>query len=349
MAGRYHRSVSTDAEILVIGAGIIGCAVAGELTAGAHATTCWKPIGRSGATQASAGMLAPYTEAHDSGPLLGSPGTEPRPLRRLDEAFGTESGVRSSTTGAAASKWRSTGAAAHLRRDRGSSGPRNDASGSNQRARASWNPPCRPHRRSPVGARPTATSRRRTSTAALSQAVVRRRRRHTESAHGRYARDRSKRRPGHAGNGRRPPRRAGSSWRADRGCRSCAGSTTRQRDRSGRCAGNCSGSVRARRSSPGWSGDQAATSCRGLTARCWSGATMEEAGFEERNTVTAVRALLEAASTLVPALNDATFVDARSGLRPATPDGLPIIGPSASSDRLFYATGISATASCWRP
>jgi len=69
------------------------------------------------------------------------------------------------------------------------------------------------------------------------------------------------------------------------------------------------------------------------------GATMEEAGFDERNTVTAVRALLEAASTLVPALSDATFVDARSGLRPATPDGLPIIGPSASSDRLFYATG----------
>ena len=69
------------------------------------------------------------------------------------------------------------------------------------------------------------------------------------------------------------------------------------------------------------------------------GATMEEAGFEERNTVAAVRTLLAAASTLVPALNDATFVDARAGLRPATSDGLPIIGPSATSDRVLYATG----------
>ena len=69
------------------------------------------------------------------------------------------------------------------------------------------------------------------------------------------------------------------------------------------------------------------------------GATMEEAGFDERNTVNAVRILLEAAATLVPALSDATFVEARSGLRPATVDGLPIIGPSSSSDRVCYATG----------
>jgi glycine oxidase len=69
------------------------------------------------------------------------------------------------------------------------------------------------------------------------------------------------------------------------------------------------------------------------------GATMEEAGFEERNTVAGVRMLLDAASTLVPSLSDATFVDARAGLRPATADGLPIIGPSSSSYRVVYATG----------
>ncbi|MEO7270842.1 MAG: FAD-dependent oxidoreductase, partial [Vicinamibacterales bacterium] len=64
--------MATDADILVIGAGIIGCAVARELTARGARTHVLdaRRVGQ-GATQASAGMLAPYTEAHDSGPLLG--------------------------------------------------------------------------------------------------------------------------------------------------------------------------------------------------------------------------------------------------------------------------------------
>jgi glycine oxidase len=35
----------------------------------------------------------------------------------------------------------------------------------------------------------------------------------------------------------------------------------------------------------------------------------------------------------------ATFVEARVGLRPGNADGLPLIGPSAGSDRVIYATG----------
>ena len=69
------------------------------------------------------------------------------------------------------------------------------------------------------------------------------------------------------------------------------------------------------------------------------GATVEEAGFDERTTVAGVRDLLEAASDVLPHAWSAAFLGARVGLRPATPDGLPIIGASALRPNLFYATG----------
>ena len=59
------------------------------------------------------------------------------------------------------------------------------------------------------------------------------------------------------------------------------------------------------------------------------GATVEDAGFDERTTVAGVRDLLDSACDLVPQLWRAAFVGARVGLRPATTDGLPIIGRSA--------------------
>jgi glycine oxidase len=69
------------------------------------------------------------------------------------------------------------------------------------------------------------------------------------------------------------------------------------------------------------------------------GATMEEAGFDERVTVAAVRQLLGAAAELLPALCQAGFTGARVGLRPATPDQMPIMGRSQKFPGLFYATG----------
>ena len=68
------------------------------------------------------------------------------------------------------------------------------------------------------------------------------------------------------------------------------------------------------------------------------GATVEEAGFDERTTVAGGRDLLDAACDLVPALWHATFAGARVGLRPATSDGMPIIGRSAKRG-VVYATG----------
>jgi glycine oxidase len=69
------------------------------------------------------------------------------------------------------------------------------------------------------------------------------------------------------------------------------------------------------------------------------GATVEEAGFDERATVAGVRDLLEAACDLVPCAWAAGFQGARVGLRPATPDDLPVIGASSRHPRLMYATG----------
>jgi glycine oxidase len=69
------------------------------------------------------------------------------------------------------------------------------------------------------------------------------------------------------------------------------------------------------------------------------GATVEDAGFDERTTVAGVRDLLDAACDLVPQLWQAAFVGARVGLRPATVDEMPIIGPSAKMPGLVYATG----------
>ena len=69
------------------------------------------------------------------------------------------------------------------------------------------------------------------------------------------------------------------------------------------------------------------------------GATVEDAGFDERTTVAGVRDLLDGACDLVPHLWQATFVTARVGLRPATADEMPIIGRSKAVPGLVYATG----------
>ncbi len=69
------------------------------------------------------------------------------------------------------------------------------------------------------------------------------------------------------------------------------------------------------------------------------GATMEEVGFDERNTVEGVRQLMTAACELVPATAKAALVSARVGLRPGTPDALPIIGWSRVLPNVMYATG----------
>ena len=69
------------------------------------------------------------------------------------------------------------------------------------------------------------------------------------------------------------------------------------------------------------------------------GATVERAGFDARVTAEGVATLLAAARALVPALADARFVSAAAGLRPDTPDHLPLVGAWPGLDGLALATG----------
>jgi glycine oxidase len=68
------------------------------------------------------------------------------------------------------------------------------------------------------------------------------------------------------------------------------------------------------------------------------GATVEDVGFDTRTTVEGVRGLIDAATELIPGLASAAFTGVRVGLRPASPDGLPILGES-DIPGLVFATG----------
>jgi glycine oxidase len=68
------------------------------------------------------------------------------------------------------------------------------------------------------------------------------------------------------------------------------------------------------------------------------GATEEEQGFDTTVTARAVHDLLEDAVELVPAVGELELVEAIARLRPGTPDNAPLIGPSALPG-LVMATG----------
>jgi glycine oxidase len=68
------------------------------------------------------------------------------------------------------------------------------------------------------------------------------------------------------------------------------------------------------------------------------GATSEEKGFDVSVDAGAVHQLLEAAWEVLPDVWELEFVRVLAGLRPATPDNRPLIGPS-SVDGVIYATG----------
>jgi glycine oxidase len=68
------------------------------------------------------------------------------------------------------------------------------------------------------------------------------------------------------------------------------------------------------------------------------GATVEEQGFDTRVTGGGVHELLREAYRLLPEVAEMELVEAGAGLRPGTPDNLPLIGPGAL-DGLVLATG----------
>jgi glycine oxidase len=68
------------------------------------------------------------------------------------------------------------------------------------------------------------------------------------------------------------------------------------------------------------------------------GSTLEEAGFDKRTDADTIQRLHHAAIRLVPQLKEALILDAWAGLRPGTPDDLPILGETATRG-YFVATG----------
>ena len=72
--------------------------------------------------------------------------------------------------------------------------------------------------------------------------------------------------------------------------------------------------------------------------RILAGATVEEAGFDKQTVASTIDKLHEAAATLVPELRHARRLEAWAGLRPGTPDGLPILG-ATETPGYFVATG----------
>jgi glycine oxidase len=68
------------------------------------------------------------------------------------------------------------------------------------------------------------------------------------------------------------------------------------------------------------------------------GATVEEMGFDTTVTAGGVHELLREAYRLLPDVAEMELVDAIAGLRPGTPDNLPLVGPGAV-DGLLLATG----------
>lgn len=69
------------------------------------------------------------------------------------------------------------------------------------------------------------------------------------------------------------------------------------------------------------------------------GATVEEAGFDRGTTASARRQLLAAAAEIDPALAKAEVLAHWSGLRPASGDGLPLIGRAPGWENVWLATG----------
>jgi glycine oxidase len=68
------------------------------------------------------------------------------------------------------------------------------------------------------------------------------------------------------------------------------------------------------------------------------GATVEDVGFDKRTVADTIQRMHQAAIELVPALGQARMLEAWAGLRPGSPDNLPILGESRTPG-YFAASG----------
>ena len=280
-------------NVVVVGAGIIGCAVARELAIHGVACTVFdpRPVG-GGATQASAGMLAPHVEAHERGPLLD---LAVRSLALYDDWIAAVRGESGSDI-----EYRRIGT---LEMPGNRSIPEHGYVDPGQLA------------------------------AALARAA--------ERGGVRFVRARVER-----------------IERAHTFFRITTVSGTFEAEHVVIAAGAWANTIEGVRTPPvrpvrgqllhlGWTAKPLATIVWG--PQCYVvprsdgtvlvGATVEDVGFDERSTAQGVQSLLTAVCDLLPAAREASFLDVRVGLRPATPDELPAIGPDADAPGLIHASG----------
>jgi glycine oxidase len=332
--------VSRASDIIVIGAGIVGCAIADELSRrGASVEIVDERSVGMGATQASAGVLAPYIEAREGSPLLD---LTVRSLELFDDFVARASADgdvvvpyrRSGTIDVATTdaELRALRTTADVLARRGVSALLLDAAGVRKEEPQVGD--------GAIGAL-LVESHGFVGAGDLTRALAASARRHGAQLI----------EPSRV---RRIARRDGAVVvETDRGSLSGDAVVLAAGSWSGDIAIDDVGGrvpvrpVRGQLLSLAWSG----TPLRRVTwsSRCylvpWDdgtllvGATVEEAGFDERATVAGVRDLLEAVSDLVPRAWSAGFRGARVGLRPASADGLPVIGASRALPSLMYATG----------
>lgn len=70
-----------------------------------------------------------------------------------------------------------------------------------------------------------------------------------------------------------------------------------------------------------------------------AGSTMDEVGFDRSLSPDGLEAVRASAAELLPALGEIEPAERWADLRPLSADGLPVLGPDPDLDGLFYATG----------
>ncbi len=332
--------MSRPPDIIVVGAGIVGCSIAYELARrGASVEIVDERSTGMGATQASAGVLAPYIEAREGSPLLE---LTVRSLSLYDEFVGrvaADGGIsvpyrRTGTLDAAFDdgEWQSLRATADVLARRGVPALMLDAAS----ARAE-----EPLVADDVVGALLIEEHGYVSAPELTRALVA-----AARAHGAQVLEPTR--------VRRIAARGGDAVvETDHGTLAsgvvvlAAGSWSGQVAIEGIDAPVPVRPVRGQLLYLGWSGTplRRVTWSRSCYMVPWDdgtvlvGATSEDAGFDERLTVSGVHDLLRAAADVAPHAWTATFRGGRVGLRPATSDHLPVIGASQRRPSVFYATG----------
>ena len=327
-------------DVIVVGAGIIGCAVAYELARrGVSVQVVDQRSTGMGATQASAGILAPYIEAAEAGPLLD---LTVRSLRLFDDFV-----TRLSADSGMAIPYQRTGTLqVALTADAMAELTANAAGLATRHVAASLLDSqsvheAEPHLGGDVVGGLLVPCHGFVAAGELTRALVAGARLHgTQIVEGSTVRRVA----------------AGGSdvlVETDRGSFSAAtvvlaaGSWSSQVEIAGASIRPPVHPIRGQLLRLAWMGPQVARTVWG--DRCylvpWDdgtllvGATVEDVGYDEHTTVDGVRQLMDAACELLPRARAAGFLGARAGLRPATRDELPIIGPSQVVPGLMYATG----------